>query len=135
MNTYSYTSTAGHNVVLTANIHNLIQRGVVVGHVNGGKLNKQCTFVVTDGAVKITLAAKVTAKVAKPVKAKTAKTVTVTLPKVKGAKSKAELVRERIALAKTNGDTIDAVISYGINELGQSKSQAKIYAENNWNKS
>lgn len=134
---FTYTSTAGINVNLPANIHKMIRRGANIDHVNGGKLNKRCVFVAFDASkaapakVDATIqAAKVNAvKSVKP--AKTTKTGKVT--KVAGKKSNADLMREFVAKAKKTGKTLEDAIAYGINDLGQNKSQAKNYATSIWN--
>lgn len=46
--------------------------------------------------------------------------------------TKAQQVRERIAIAKTNGETQDAVVEWTMTNLAMSKSQAKQYVTNNW---
>jgi hypothetical protein len=138
---YAYTTTRGAVQVVPASIHKMIQRGMRFGHAHG-ELNKTCKFVAGG---KAEVVAKVAPK-AKAVPATKAKAKKVTKParkapmttakpvKVAGAKSNAELMREHIAVIKANNGTVEDAIAYGINELKQSKSQAQIYAKNNWNK-
>ena len=67
-----------------------------------------------------------------------------TVPKEKAAKepkapkekkvTKASIVRERIALAKVNGEGKEVVVQYAIDELGFDKPLAKVYVNNNWDK-
>ena len=48
--------------------------------------------------------------------------------------TKASIVRERIALAKVNGEGKEVVVQYAIDELGFDKPLAKVYVNNNWDK-
>ncbi|HET8688670.1 MAG TPA: hypothetical protein VFM18_18805 [Methanosarcina sp.] len=50
MKMYSYVSTAGYTVTVPETLHKMIQRGGTVGSVNGGKLNKTCTFELIGSA-------------------------------------------------------------------------------------
>lgn len=137
---FQYTSTAGFEANVPANIHKMIQRGAEFPHVNGGKLNKRCVFIATDSSEKF--ARKVDAtiqsakansvtKPAKVEKPKAAKAVRVS--KVAGKKSNADLMREYVAQAKKEGKTLEDAIAYGINTIGQNKSAAKKYATDIWN--
>lgn len=139
MTQYTYTSTADIKVTVPANIHKMIQRGYKFDHVQGGKVNKQCVFVVFDGK-EVSVAKKVDATieaakknaVVKVAPAKKAKAKT-KAKKAKGKKSNADLMREFVAAAKKAGKTLEDAIAYGINDLGQNKSQAKKYATDIWN--
>jgi len=140
MTQYTYTSTADIKVTVPANIHKMIQRGMKFDHVQGGKINKQCVFVVFDGK-EVTVAKKVDATieaakknaVVKVAPAKKAKAKKAKAKKAKGKKSNADLMREFVAKAKKEGKTVEDAIAYGINDLGQNKSQAKKYATDIWN--
>jgi len=89
---FEYTSTAGFNAVVPESLHKMIQRGVDVGAVNGGKLTKSCKFVKVGDEVNnptntVAVEKAVAEPAAKPVKAKAAPAAKA--PKAKAAPKKA----------------------------------------------
>jgi hypothetical protein len=149
MKLYNYTNTRGYAVKVPATLHKMIQCGISVGSVNGGKLTRQCKFTLDNGTPmvatvtstdKTVMVHKVT-KVAKPTKQVTTK---VTAPKVvknvvktktsktTTLKSNADLCREHVTKTKASGGTVDDVVQYNVHVLGQPLSQAKVYAKACW---
>lgn len=46
---FNYISTTGNTATVSKTLHAMIQRGVDIAHVNGGKLTRACAFVATKG--------------------------------------------------------------------------------------
>jgi len=132
--TYAYTATCGTVVNLSEQRHKKVQRGVQLSLKRGGKIHKDCEHKVigisgrrVGTSPKQAIAAK---KPAQPVAAKKAPTPA----KPKGKQSKADLVREVIAKCKERDLEREFAVDYAINELGMTRTLARTYVNNNWNK-
>jgi SprT protein len=121
---YVYTTTAGRKCPVSAAIHKRIQAGRNYTMKNGGgQLTAHCQYEYAGNTVK-------------PAVAVTQHTVQVP-PKqsapTSGA-SKADLVRARIAQAKSRAENSGVVVQWAIDCLGMSRSMAQTYVRNNWQK-
>jgi len=116
-------------VRVTKVIHSKIQKGA--GYVmrgGKGKLNKECQY----------------SYMAAPAQKAAAKPVVVAAPveratvaaqwNVPAGASNAECVRGRIAVAKRNGEAVEAVVEWAVCVLGMKAALARTYVKNNWSK-
>jgi predicted SprT family Zn-dependent metalloprotease len=142
-NTYEYTCTQGTTARFSQQRHNKIQRGVTSFSMKrGGTIDKTCAFelVGVSGnpvAAKRTPEAPVAAKVQPPVAAtapKTAVAARTYVIKAKPKGSKADLIRAVILRCKTNDFERSLAVDYGVNELGMTRSLARKYVNENWDK-
>jgi sulfate adenylyltransferase subunit 1 (EFTu-like GTPase family) len=108
----------------------------------GGTIDKTCAFelVGVSGnpvAAKRTPAAPVAAKVQAPVAAtapKAAVAARTYVVKAKPKGSKADLIRAVILRCKINDFERSLAVDYGVNELGMTRSLARKYVNENWDK-
>lgn len=117
-NTYTYTTTTGHKVNMSQRRHRSIQMGVVYNVRGKGQISKACNWDRYVAAAET---------VAAPVENKPAE-------RAPAAGTKADQIRAKIAVAKANGIDQETVIQFAIMVLGMSKSLAKTYVKNNWNR-
>jgi hypothetical protein len=105
---FNYISTTSNTATVSKTLHAMIQRGVDIAHVNGGKLTRACVFTASKGG-------KVVAPVTKKVVAKakpTAKAVAKTNPL-----EKAKPAAKAKPVAKTKA-TAPKVSKYGTHPDG-----------------
>jgi predicted SprT family Zn-dependent metalloprotease len=143
--TYTYTTTAGHEVNVSDRIHKRIQRGETYSYKHGkGQIHARCAHALTGvRGVAIPKANQPTVPAQPdniPVIAVRARalppTAPVAAPVVEKRKvdlrSNAEKMRERIYEAKRLGEDIAQVIVWAVATLNMSRNLARAYAKNNW---
>jgi len=121
--TFVYTTSTGATVNLSETKHRKIQQGATYTFKDRskGRLDRACSYSVLGSTT-----------VVKPaVSPKPVQTAPWNLPL--GA-SKADQVRARIALAKSNGEGSSVVVNYAVTVLGMTLALAKTYVKNNWSK-
>lgn len=135
---YVYVTTQGHEVRVTKVMHAKIQRGSSYTFKGGkGQLTRECQYnymaapVVNTPRVVHTPAP--TVQMPAPEVRRPAP-VTAPVAGTFGGGSNADKVRARIALAKREGQGEEAVIQWAVINLGQTRSLARSYVKNNWNK-
>ena len=132
---YVYITTQGHEVRVTKVMHAKIQSGGNYTARGKGQLTRTCQFNYMAAPVADRIAVVHTPAVQTPAP-EVRRPAPVTAPVVGtfGGGSNADKVRARIALAKREGQGEDAVIQWAIINLGQTRSLARSYVKNNWNK-
>lgn len=128
--TYQYITTSGAAVNVSQQRHRRIQMGVDYTFRNGGRINKGCKWF------KVVSAAQAIGAPKAPVKSEVRAPVA-PAPKAAATEkraSKADVVRSMIADAKRLGKSQDYVIANVVATLGMTKSLARAYVKNNWEK-
>ncbi len=128
--TYVYTTSTGATVNLSETKHRRVQQGAayLFKDRSKGRLDRACSYSVL-GTTTVVKPAVSTKEV--PVETLLPKATPWNLPL--GA-SKADQVRARIALAKSNGEGSSAVVNWAVTVLGMTLALAKTYVKNNWSK-
>lgn len=121
-NTYTYTTTTGHQVNMSQQRHRRVMQGGSYSVRGKGEINKTCTWTRYVAAAE-TIAAPVTAPVEHKVAEREVKTGT-----------KAAQVRAIIALGKSTNKDQAAVIAAVIEALNMKKAMAQVYVKNNWDR-
>ena len=127
---YVYITTQGHEVRVTKVMHAKIQKGANYTARGKGQLTRQCQYNYMAAPVADT--PRVVHTPAPAVRAPAPEVQRPVLPVAGG--SNADKVRARIMQAKQAGEGEEAVIQWAIAVLGQSRSLARSYVKNNWNK-
>jgi predicted SprT family Zn-dependent metalloprotease len=143
MRPYTYITTLGYRVAVTPKVHANIQRGSAYSFKGGkGRVTKDCAYHMT-AAVQATKVAPV-AKPVDDVLKLGGKMVTVQVkqpaPKAKVAvpagASKADQLRAYLAQAKADvgSEAEEKTVLWAIATLGMTRTLARTYVKNNWNK-
>ena len=127
--TYEYTCTQGTQQRFSEQRHNKIQRGTSYSLKRGGTINNLCEYQVVGISGR---PVNTTPKPAAPVQAPVQAPVAATAPKPKG--SKADLIRAAILRCKTLDFDRSVAVAYGVEDLGMSRTLARTYVNNNWDK-
>ena len=118
-NTYHYRTTLGHTVTVSERIHRNLQKGSTYTVRGKGKLNRECEYELYRAATP-----KLEPKRKLPVGDVS-----------EGARmSKSYQVRHSIARAKREGWQRASVVQWAVEYLGMSRSLARTYVNNNWDK-
>jgi len=132
---YAYTTSTGHIIAVSANIHNKIQRGSVRIAQGKGRISKDSPYTRTQAHM-LASAAKPAAKPAAQFVAPKPSVFTVQpvykAPTTGG--TNADKVRALISAAKSNGWSEELVIASAVFTLGMTRTLARTYVKNNWNK-
>ena len=127
---YTYVTTLGHRIAVSAAIHRKIQQGSVRIANNGrGRLTKDCAYFLTATAP-------ATAPVVQPApKAKAVAPVARSVVAPAGA-SKADQLRAYLAQAKRDvgSEAEEKTVLWAMATLGMTRTLARTYVKNNWNK-
>ena len=126
--TFAYTTTTGHTVKVSETIHRRIQQGRMYRYRDKGDIHAASMHQVIG----------VQGRVLTPVSAVPPVTRAPAAPQrpipPSGAGTNAERIRERIRLAKRQGENMRVVIDWGVTFLGQSRGLATSYVKNNWDR-
>lgn len=137
--TFAYTASCGKVINLSEQRHKKVQRGAELRLKGGGKINKACEYkLVGISGRRVGNAPTQKAGIDAPKQAAAAKKAPVAAKKAptapKGKQSKADLVREVIRKCKERDLEREYAVDYAINELGMTRTLARTYVNNNWNK-
>lgn len=132
MRPYAYTTSIGTVVNVTPRMHAKIQSGSSYTCKRGGLLNRNCQYQHVSSRPAVPAVPKVQAPA--PEVRTPAPVVQAPVTGTFGGGSNADKVRARIALAKREGQGEEAVIQWAVINLGQTRSLARSYVKNNWNK-
>lgn len=130
-NTYYYTTSTGFVAPVSQTIHRRIQGGQVrmFRDRSKGVINKTCAWSTAKPGEQSRPAPQPVLQPVLQLKG------AVKEAKIKaGAPSKADQVRARIAFAKQQKQGMISVIIWAVDALGMTKSLARTYVENNWDK-
>lgn len=120
-NTYHYRTTHGHTVTVSERIHKNLQKGHTYTVRGKGKLNSLCEYELYRPHTEPKL------------ETKTVERKVEAAPE--GARmSKSYQVRHSIARAKAEGWQRESVVLWAVEYLGMSKSLARTYVNNNWDR-
>lgn len=136
--TYSYISTNGNVINVSGQRHAKIQRGYSLRFSKGlGILDNTCQFkLIGRSGRRVADTPEPSGEVVVKTINDTATKVAPKAPvkKVSGKMSKAEQIRDAIRRCKRLGLDRSIAIEYGVDELNMSRSQARKYVNENWDK-
>jgi predicted SprT family Zn-dependent metalloprotease len=112
--TYHYTTSTGVVVSLSETRHKRVQQGNLYRYKDGGVITRESAYTTEQPQM--------------------VSSVPQTKTDGSAGKTNAERVREQIRFAKMNGHSQETVIKWAVETLGQSRSLARSYVINNWNK-
>lgn len=124
--TYVYTTSTGHRVNVSQTIHRKIQMGKVYRARGKGSLTSTCSFSLLGDMI---TPAPRTKEV--PVQTLLPKVPVVSRTAPVAGESKAARYRARIALAMERGEDDEAIIQFGITELGMTRQLSRAYLKAN----
>lgn len=138
--TYAYTTTNGAVITVSEQRHAKIQRGVTYNLRYGkGQVNRDCNHVlIAVSGRRVAETPEPVASVVAPRAPVTPKAAPVAAPKAApratGKTSKAEQIRDAIRRCKRLDLDRSIAIEFGVDELNMSRSQARKYVTENWDK-